>query len=90
MTGRQNSIQKLETIAKDNGCKDAYLIEDSEKIDWEKLNKVNSIGLTSGASAPEHLVEGVLGAIKERFQTNIISDQLRKETIEFKVPPILR
>jgi len=90
--GSKNSSnsQRLVDVAKDSGCEDSYLIEDYTEIDWEKLKKIKSLGLTSGASAPEHLVEGVVKSIQEKFNTTIISDKTQKEKIEFKVPPILR
>ena len=92
VVGSENSSnsQRLVDVAKKGGCKEAYLIEDHTKINWEKLSKIKSLGLTSGASAPDHLIQEVIESIKKKFNTNIISDTTRKELIEFKVPPILR
>ena len=90
--GSQNSSnsQRLVDVAKDGGCTEAYLIEDYKKIDWEKIAKANSIGITSGASAPDHLVKEVISSIQEKFETSLVYDTTRKENIEFKVPPVLR
>jgi 4-hydroxy-3-methylbut-2-enyl diphosphate reductase len=92
VVGSHNSSnsQRLVDVAKNNGCQDAYLIEDHTKINWEKLNKIKTLGLTSGASAPEHLVQGVIKSIQQRFKVNLITDNSQKETVEFRVPPILR
>ena len=92
VVGSQNSSnsQRLVDVAKGGGCKEAYLIEDKTKINWEKLSKIKSLGLTSGASAPDHLVQEVIKSIQNKFNTKIISDTTRKELIEFKVPPILK
>ena len=92
VVGSDNSSnsQRLVDVAKHGGCSEAYLIEDHRKIDWEKVTKANSIGITSGASAPDHLVKEVISSIQEKFDTSLVYDTTRKETIEFKVPPVLR
>ena len=92
VVGSENSSnsQRLVDVAKAGGCPDAHLIEDYKKIDWGKVAKANSIGITSGASAPDHLVKEVISSIQEKFDTSLIYDTTRKETIEFKVPPVLR
>ena len=92
IVGSQNSSnsQRLVDVAKNSGCAKSYLIEDYKKIDWVKVKDANSIGITSGASAPDHLVKEVISSIQEKFDTSLVYDTTRKETIEFKVPPILR
>ncbi len=92
VVGSKNSSnsQRLVDVAKDGGCSEAYLIEDYRKIDWGKVAKSSSIGITSGASVPDHLVKEVINSIQEKFETNLVFDRTRKETIEFKVPPLLR
>ena len=92
VVGSDNSSnsQRLVDVAKHGGCSEAYLIEDHRKIDWEKVASANSIGITSGASAPDHLVKEVISSIQEKFDTSLVYDRKRKETIEFKVPPVLR
>ena len=92
VVGSENSSnsQRLVDVAKYNGCTEAYLIEDYKRIDWEKVAKANSIGITSGASAPDHLVREVISKIQEKFAASLVHDKTRKETIEFKVPPLLR
>ena len=92
VVGSENSSnsQRLVDVAKDNGCVEAHLIEDYKKIDWGKVGDASSIGITSGASAPDHLVKEVISSIQEKFDTSLVYDTTRKETIEFKVPPVLR
>ena len=92
VVGSENSSnsQRLVDVAKGSGCAEAYLIEDHKKIDWRKVADARSIGITSGASAPDHLVKEVISSIQEKFDTNLVYDTTRKETIEFKVPPVLR
>mgnify|MGYP001410259544 CR=1 FL=1 len=92
VVGSENSSnsQRLVDVAKDSGCAEAHLIEDHKKIDWGKVADASSIGITSGASAPDHLVKEVISSIQEKFDTSLVYDTTRKETIEFKVPPVLR
>ena len=92
VVGSENSSnsQRLVDVAKDSGCTEAHLIEDHKKIDWEKVAGASSIGITSGASAPDYLVKDVISSIQEKFDTSLVYDTTRKETIEFKVPPVLR
>ena len=66
------------------------MIEDYNKIPWGKVANSNSIGITSGASAPDHLVQEVISKIQENFNTSLVYDAAKKEKIEFKVPPLLR
>ncbi len=92
VVGSENSSnsQRLVDVAKKSGCAKSYLIEDYKRIDWVKVKDANSIGISSGASAPDHLVKEVISSIQEKFDTSLVYDTTRKETIEFKVPPILR
>ena len=92
VVGSENSSnsQRLVDVAKNSGCTKSYLIEDYKKIDWVKVKEANSIGITSGASAPDHLVEEVISSIQEKFDTHLVHDTTKKETIEFKVPLALR
>ena len=92
VVGSENSSnsQRLVDVAKNSGCAKSYLIEDYKKIDWVKVKDANSIGITSGASAPDHLVKEVISSIQEKFDTSLVYETTKKETIEFKVPPILR
>ena len=92
VVGSENSSnsQRLVDVAKDSGCTQAHLIEDHKKIDWEKVAGASSIGITSGASAPDHLVKEVISSIQEKFDTSLVYDTTKKETIEFKVPLALR
>ncbi len=92
VVGSENSSnsQRLVDVAKNSGCTKSYLIEDYKKIDWVEVKEANSIGITSGASAPDHLVKEVISSIQEKFDTCLVYDTTKKETIEFKVPLALR
>ena len=51
-----------------------------------KYKKFNTIGISSGASAPEILVENFINALKNKFTVNINEVEIIKENVIFKVP----
>ena len=51
-----NSVRLVE-VAKKSGCKNSLLIHSESEIPFDKIDKCNTIGISSGASAPEILVE---------------------------------
>ena len=68
----------------------AYLIDTAEDIEPKWLVGAKSIGVTSGASAPEHLVQEVVQFIKERVPVEVEQLVTREELIEFSLPKALR
>ena len=68
------------------GAKSAYLIDDSQGIDWNWFDGVSTLGLTAGASAPEDLVEGVLAACQARFNVTQQEVLVTREDVIFKLP----
>lgn len=84
-----NSLRLVE-VAKRAGCPRARLLPDADQIDWAELAGVRRLGLTAGASAPEHLVRGVIDRLRERFCVSVREVRLTEEDVVFKVPPIPR
>ena len=84
-----NSKRLVEVGAK-AGCRYAQLIQEASEIDWRALEGARVVGLTAGASAPEHLVEGVIDAFCARFDVTVEEVRTADETVEFKVPRVLR
>ena len=60
-----NSV-RLAEVALEAGAKTAYRVDDASEIDEAWLEGVRSVSVTSGASVPEDLVEGVLAFLTER------------------------
>jgi 4-hydroxy-3-methylbut-2-enyl diphosphate reductase len=83
-----NSLRLVE-VAVRSGARDAKLIDDASEIDWNWLNGVGVIGLTAGASAPEILVEGVIQALRQRFDIEIEEVSPTRENVTFKLPRVL-
>jgi 4-hydroxy-3-methylbut-2-enyl diphosphate reductase len=89
--GAQNSSnsQRLVEVAKIAGAKEAVLIADKEAIDWQLVDAAQHIGLSAGASAPEILVEGVIAALRQRYDVDVSEEGHVRETVNFKLPAIL-
>ena len=68
----------------------SYLIEDYKQIDWVKVKEANSIGITSGASAPDHLLKEVINSIQEKFDTSLVYDSAKKRLLSLKSHLALR
>ena len=80
-----NSLRLVE-VANNSGCSEAVLIHSESSIPLEKITKCKTIGISSGASAPEILVENFINKLKEQFSVNIEEVEIIKEDITFKIP----
>lgn len=85
--GSQNSSnsKRLIEVAQGVGVQ-AYLIDDVSEIQPEWLEGAQAIGVTAGASAPEHLVQGVVSYFKELGVTDIEEIEPIKEEVNFALP----
>jgi|TARA_B110000008_G_scaffold186576_1_gene185415 4-hydroxy-3-methylbut-2-en-1-yl diphosphate reductase len=80
-----NSVRLVE-VAKKSGCQNAQLIHAESKIPYEQIQNSNIIGISSGASAPEILVDNFINDLKNRFTINIDEVEIIKENVVFKIP----
>jgi len=80
-----NSVRLVE-VAEQSGCPHAELIHSESEIPFDKLQKCKIIGISSGASAPEILVEDFINKLKNEFKIKIEEVEIIKENIIFKVP----
>jgi len=89
--GSKNSSNsnRLREIAENND-KPAYLIDGANDIDEKWMIGINSIGVTAGASAPEVLVQEVVGYLLENGADEIIEVSGANESVHFPVPATLR
>jgi 4-hydroxy-3-methylbut-2-enyl diphosphate reductase len=65
------------------------LIADGRELEPEWVRGAKTVGITAGASAPEVLVEDVIGALKRLGPVDVSTLPGREETIEFRLPPEL-
>ena len=80
-----NSVRLVE-VAKKSGCPNSQLIHSQSQIPYELIEKSNTIGISSGASAPEVLVNNFINDLKKRFTVNIDEVEAIKENVVFKIP----
>lgn len=88
VVGSENSSnsQRLVEVAENAGAP-AYRIDDASCIRPEWLEKVNTVGLTAGASAPESLVQNVVAELQRRFGFEHVEETEGKtETVRFLLP----
>ena len=80
-----NSVRLVE-VAKKSGCLNSQLIHSQSKIPYDLIKNSNTIGVSSGASAPEILVENFIDNLKKKFKVSIDEVEIIKEDVVFKVP----
>ena len=78
-----NSVRLVE-VAKKSGCSNSQLIHSESKIPYDVIKNSNTIGISSGASAPEILVDNFINELKNRFTVNIDEVEIIKEELFLK------
>ncbi|MFG3286740.1 4-hydroxy-3-methylbut-2-enyl diphosphate reductase [Streptomyces sp. NPDC048111] len=84
-----NSIRMVE-VALDAGAPAAHLVDFADEIDEAWLEGVTTVGLTSGASVPDVLVDGVLEWLAQRGYGDVETVKTADESITFSLPKELR
>ena len=80
-----NSVRLVE-VAKKSGCQNSQLFHSESVIPFDQIQNSNTIGISSGASAPETLVENFINELKKKFSINVEEVEIIKENVVFKVP----
>ena len=84
-----NTVRLVE-VALLAGAKAAYRVDYASEIDEAWFEGVESVGVSSGASVPEELVEEVLTYLAERGFGDVETIQTAEEDIQFSLPKELR
>ena len=92
VVGSRNSSNsmRLVEVALEAGAKRSERIDYPHEIRDEWLDGVSTIGLTSGASVPDELVQGALALLRERGFPKADEERLIEENLTFALPPELR
>lgn len=84
-----NSVRLVE-VAQKAGCPQALLVQTAKDVPWENLTNLRILGLTAGASAPEHLIWEIIDAFREVYEVTVETITMAKEDITFKLPRALQ
>lgn len=92
VVGSQNSSnsKRLVEVAKDHGADASYLVDYADQIDPAWLEGVTTVGVTSGASVPEELVDGVLRHLAAHGFDTVEEVESVRERMVFALPHELR
>lgn len=92
VVGSRNSSNsvRLREVAEQSGVKHCYLVDYAHEIDDTWLTEAETVGVTSGASVPEVLVEEVVSSLKERGFTQVEEVETVREDMSFQLPPEIR
>ena len=80
-----NSVRLVE-VAKKAGCEHSMLMHFEKEIPTEKLKNSEVIGISSGASAPEQLVQNLLNEVKKEREVIVEEVIVAEEKVVFKLP----
>ena len=80
-----NSVRLVE-VAKNAGCKKSILMHHGKQLPLEDIKKSKAIGISSGASAPEELVQNLINELKLNFNVSIEEIKVAEEKVIFKLP----
>ena len=80
-----NSVRLIE-VASNSGCPNSILIHSDTAIPYDKIAACSTIGISSGASAPEILVENFINKLKKEFTIKIEEVKIIEENVTFKIP----
>lgn len=86
---QSSNSKRLVEAAAAAGAMRAILVEDPSSLDLELANSARIIGVTSGASAPEELVELLLALLAEKFEITVETVEQSRESVVFKQPILL-
>jgi 4-hydroxy-3-methylbut-2-enyl diphosphate reductase len=89
--GSQNSSNsnRLVEVARDLGA-DSYLIDNADQVREEWLDGKRVVGITSGASAPEELVQRLVDFFRDRGVTDVSELEVVQEDVRFMLPREIR
>ncbi len=89
-SGNSSNSVRLVEVALEAGARASYRIDDASEIDEAWLDGVESVSVTSGASVPESLVEGVLEYLRDRGYPDARAVHSAEESLIFSLPKELR
>jgi 4-hydroxy-3-methylbut-2-enyl diphosphate reductase len=89
-SGNSSNSVRLVEVALEAGAKAAHRVDDATEIEEAWLDGVDRVSVTSGASVPEELVQGVLELLAERGYPDAQAVHSAEESLIFALPKELR
>lgn len=89
-SGNSSNSVRLVEVALEAGAKTSYRVDDASEIDEAWLEGVSTVSVTSGASVPEELVDGVLDYLAARGYPDAKAVHTAEESLIFALPKELR
>ena len=89
-SGNSSNSVRLVEVALEAGARTSYRVDDASEIDEAWLEGVDKVSVTSGASVPEELVQGVLAFLAERGYPDAQAVHSAEESLIFALPKELR
>jgi len=84
-----SNSNRLREVAEQVGAR-AYLLGSVEQLDPTWLHRAQRVGVSAGASTPEHLVDALVARLKELGASAVQTVEVREENVFFAPPPIRR
>jgi 4-hydroxy-3-methylbut-2-enyl diphosphate reductase len=88
-SANSSNSNRLVEVARDHGAA-SYLIDNEAEVREEWLEGVRVVGITSGASAPEDLVQRLVDFFRERGTTDVSEFEVVQEDVRFMLPREIR
>jgi len=88
-SANSSNSQRMVDVARDRGC-DAHLIDNEAMVREEWLDGARVVGISSGASAPEELVDRLVGWFRERGVQSVEPFEVLREDVRFMLPKVIR
>jgi 4-hydroxy-3-methylbut-2-enyl diphosphate reductase len=87
VVGSQNSSnsRRLVEVCEKSGVP-AYLLDDKSEVRREMLENVNTVAITAGASAPEHLVQELIEYLQSIGYSDLEEAEIKEEDVRFTLP----
>ena len=81
-----SNSKRLVEVGDKAGADNAMLISSADSIDWDTIEAAKTIGLSAGASAPEYLTDGVIAALRSKYDVDMQEVEVIKEKVIFRLP----
>ena len=83
-----SNSKRMVEVALNCGARAAVLTDGASSFDWQRLKGLKKLGLSSGASVPDDLIEEFLAKLASHFSIVVDTIEIARESISFKMPSI--